>query len=121
MDYWHAKILTEQGFSKDDQISQYELLGKLGEGAFGAVFLAHHKFSAVKVAIKFMDKAVIASSFTANGESFQERDIMRICSQSKIPNVLELVEDFENEQQIVMVTKFMPAGDMLNYLIKQPT
>ena len=101
-------------------MSQYEMIGKLGEGSFGAVFLARHKFSGVKVAIKLMDKSVIARSFTANNEVFQELEIMRIASQARIPNVLELVEEFEDEKQFVMITKFMPAGDLLNYLVKQP-
>ena len=48
-------------------MNAYKLLGKLGEGSFGMVALAQHKNSGVKVAIKTIAKARIASSFTENG------------------------------------------------------
>ena len=35
-------------------------------------------------------------------------------------NILELVESFEDAENFFVVTKFMPAGDLLSYLMKQP-
>ena len=56
---WHSEILRQQGFPEENRLDQYKVLGKLGEGAFGMVFLAQHKYSAVKVAVKIMNKALI--------------------------------------------------------------
>ena len=46
---------------------------------------------------------------------------MQECAQSKCQNILELVETFEDHDKMYIVTKFMPAGDLLNYSIKQPS
>lgn len=56
---WHNEILCAQGFPEEKRLDQYEVIGKLGEGSFGVVFLAQHKFSKVNVAIKLMNKANI--------------------------------------------------------------
>lgn len=63
-------------------MNAYKLLGKLGEGSFGMVALAQHKFSGVKVAIKSVAKSRIHSSFTENGQEFQELQIMEECTRS---------------------------------------
>lgn len=36
----------------------------------------------------------------------------------KSKNILELIEYFEDVDTLYIVTKFMPAGDLLNYVIK---
>ena len=36
------------------------------------------------------------------------------------PNILELVETFEDHIAYYVVTKFMPAGDLFNYICQQP-
>ena len=51
-------------------------MGKLGEGAFGTVFLAQHKLFKAKFAIKFIKKAMIKKSFLDNNQTFAELDIL---------------------------------------------
>ena len=36
------------------------------------------------------------------------------------PNIIELVESFEDEDYFYIVMKFEPAGDLCRYLWKQP-
>jgi len=72
----------------------------------------------VKVAIKFMAKQTINRVFTANGQPFSELEIIQECSLHRCPNILEFIEAFEDSQYLYIVTKFMPAGDLLNYLMK---
>lgn len=67
-----------------------------------------------------MHKQKINDIFLVNGQSFHEAQIMEECAQTNSPNILELLESFEDSQQLIIVTKFMPAGDLLNYLMKQP-
>ena len=33
--------------------------------------------------------------------------------------MLKLVESFEDTEHYFLVTQFMPAGDLMNYLVKQ--
>ena len=74
----------------------------------------------VKVAIKLMAKQTINRVFTANGQPFSELEVIQECSQARCPNILEFIEAFKDPQYLYIVTKFMPAGDLLNYLMKQP-
>ena len=37
------------------------------------------------------------------------------------PNVLELIETFQDNDHYYVVTKFMPAGDLFNFISKQET
>ena len=50
----HETILHLQGFK--ERLSQYDVLGKLGEGSFGKVFLTQHKHSKVTYATKMVRK-----------------------------------------------------------------
>jgi len=74
----------------------------------------------VKVAIKLMAKQTINRVFTSNGQAFSELEVIQECSLAGCPNILEFIEAFEDSQYLYIVTKFMPAGDLLNYLMKQP-
>ena len=118
MDMWYNEILANQGFS-ERPIDQYEAQGNLGDGTFGTVILAQHVFSKLKVAIKFMSKEKIENFFTTRNQAFSELELLKETSSAQCPNILELLETFEDSQYFFVVTKFMPAGDLLNYLIKQ--
>jgi serine/threonine protein kinase len=73
----------------------------------------------MKVAIKLMAKHTINRIFSDNGQPFSELDIMLECSKAQCSNIIELIEGFEDPQYLYIVTKFVPAGDLLNYLVKQ--
>lgn len=45
---------------------------------------------------------------------------MEECTRSQRSAILPLIESFEDDLVLYVVTKFLPAGDLLNYLIKQP-
>jgi len=101
-------------------MDQYEPLAKLGEGSFGQVILAKHKFSGAKVAIKVINKENTAKMFSGQMGQTGEVQIMQECN-SDTSYILEMIESFEDAEAIYVVTKYMPAGDLLNYLVKQPT
>ena len=44
---------------------------------------------------------------------------MQELSSHDCPNVLELIESFEDSDCYYVVTKFMPAGDLFNFISKQ--
>jgi serine/threonine protein kinase len=41
----------------------YKIISVLGKGAFGKVYLAHHRFTGIKVAIKTIDKSLLKDSY----------------------------------------------------------
>lgn len=118
MRHWHKEILTAQGFY-NKRIDQYEPLGKLGEGSFGVVVLSQHKFSQAKVAVKVIEKAKINSVYLKNKQTFEELSISEEMARENCSNILDLVEVFEDDQAFYVVTKFMPSGDLFNYICQQ--
>lgn len=118
-EYWYNTIQKAQGFDPEHHIEQYESLGPLGEGSFGIVVLSQHRYSGAKVAIKIISKARIENTFKVNGQDFQELEILDEVTNSECPNILELIESFEDKEHYYIVTKFMPAGDLYNFLSKQ--
>ena len=74
----------------------------------------------MKVAIKFTTKNTINRIFVDNGQPFSELEMLYECTSTpQISNIIELIEGFEDVQYLYIVTKFVPAGDLLNYLIMQ--
>ena len=43
---------------------------------------------------------------------------MEECTRAQRSTILPMIENFEDAQVLYIVTKFLPAGDLLNYLIK---
>ena len=115
-------ILYLQGFNKE-RLSQYKVLGKLGEGAFGKVFLTQHTRSKVTYATKMVHKEAMKKAYGQRyDQEYSETEIMRHFSfdcgrQNK--NLLRLVESLEDDQFFFLVTKMMPGGDLGTYLNKQ--
>jgi Ca2+-binding EF-hand superfamily protein len=90
----------------------YEMLDEeIGEGKFGVVKLGLHKKTKEKVAIKIIKKE---SMNTVDIELVRsEIDIMKLC---KHPNVVRLLDHFENAEYIFIVMEYLAGGDFGNYL-----
>ena len=69
--FWHEEILRSQGFW-EERINQYEPVKKLGEGSFGIVLHAKHRYSGVSVAVKSIVKAKTDAAFKRNNQDFIE-------------------------------------------------
>jgi serine/threonine protein kinase len=93
----------------------------LGQGSFGKVTLCTHKLSKVKVAVKSIDKAGIKRTFTANSQVFEEMAIMEKLARESCPNLLELVETFEDDEAYYVVSNYMPGGDLYRYAFGNPS
>lgn len=46
---------------------------------------------------------------------------MQVVARHNCTNILELIETFEDNDFFYVVTKFMPAGDLFNFVSKQET
>ena len=70
-------FLYLQGFNQE-RLSQYDVLGKLGEGAFGKVFLTQHKRSKVTYATKMVRKEAIKMAYGQHFDrEYGETEIMK--------------------------------------------
>lgn len=85
----------------------YKLLGVLGKGSYGLVFLAVHLISGEKVAIKAIKK---------NRNNDMARNYEKITNEIEIfsklnhKNIISLYEVFENRKYIFLVTEYAEKG-----------
>ncbi|KAF5277351.1 hypothetical protein FQA39_LY06164 [Lamprigera yunnana] len=86
-----------------DPEEYWDLLGELGDGAYGKVYKAQHKHNGQLAAAKMcrLDGEEDLSDFMI------EIDILSEC---KHPNVVELIEAFQKEQQLWMLIEYCDGG-----------
>ena len=91
----------------------YEMLDDIGEGKFGLVKLGLHKKTKQKVAIKIIKKEAMTTQDVELVKS--EIDIMKLCMH---PNVVRLLDHFENAEYIFIIMEYLTGGDLGEYLNK---
>lgn len=109
---WVNKIKKVIGYA--NLLDFYELREALGKGKFGTVRLGIHKKTGKKVAIKVMKK----SSMKALDVELvkQEIEILKVCQH---PNLLRMLDVFENMEHIYIVTELLEGGDLFTFLEKR--
>ncbi|KAF3705963.1 Serine/threonine-protein kinase 36 [Channa argus] len=79
----------------------YHVLEMVGEGSFGRVYKGRKKFTGQVVALKFMPK--VGRSDKELRSLKKEIEIMRGL---KHPNIVQLLDSFETEAEVVVVTEY---------------
>jgi hypothetical protein len=92
----------------------YELKESLGKGKFGTVRCGIHKKTGKKVAVKIMKKLIMKPLDIELVK--QEIEILKMCQH---PNLLRLLDVFENIEHIYIVTELLEGGDLFSYLEKR--
>ncbi len=90
----------------------YEMLDDIGEGKFGLVKLGIHKSTHQRVAIKIIKKSQMKDNDAELVKS--EIDIMKLCHH---PNVVRLLDHFENAEYIFIVMEYLSGGSLKDYFI----
>ena len=90
----------------------YEMLDDIGEGKFGLVKLGIHKSTHQRVAIKIIKKSQMKDNDAELVKS--EIDIMKLCHH---PNVVRLLDHFENAEYIFIVMEYISGGSLKDYFI----
>ena len=89
----------------------YEMLDDLGEGIFGSVKLGVEKKTKERVAIKKKKKKKAKPSDIELVRT--EIDIMKLCHH---PNVVHLLDHFENADYIFIVMEYIRGGRLTDYM-----
>jgi len=86
----------------------------LGKGKFGQVRLAVHKKTGIQVAVKIIHK----KGMQMHELELQKREIevLKICQH---PNIIRLLDVYENAEYIYLVIEYMKGGDLFSYLEKR--
>ncbi len=91
----------------------YDMLEDIGEGKFGVVKLGVHKKTKEKVAIKIIKKESMNATDIELVKS--EIDIMKLC---RHPNIVTLLDHFENSEYIFIIMELLCGGDLEEHLHK---
>ena len=89
----------------------YEMLDDLGEGIFGSVKLGVEKKTKERVAIKIIKKNKAKPSDIELVRT--EIDVMKLCHH---PNVVHLLDHFENAEYIFIVMEYIRGGRLTDYM-----
>lgn len=112
-----AKIwatLLRKAMNYLDLTDFYELGKPLGEGKFGLVRDAIHKQTGTRVAIKSIHKTKVSLEDLSLAK--REIEILKVCQH---PNIVPLLDTFENQDYIYIVMQLMQGGDLYDYLEKR--
>ena len=106
---WVQALKYDLGYSNFNDYYQFTKV--MGKGKFGLVRLAIHKKTGKEVAVKTVKKDGI------NTDEFElirrEIEILKLCQH---PNIIRLLDIFENIKFIYIVQEYMEGGDLLSYL-----
>jgi serine/threonine-protein kinase len=107
----HQAKGAERVFQQGDQIGSYSLIGKLGRGAFGEVWLAEEKtaISTHKVALKLPNEEDVDLEAIR-----QEADVWE--NVKGHPNILPIIKADIFEGQIYIASEYAPDGSLSEWL-----
>uniref|UniRef100_A0A5S6QTA1 Serine/threonine-protein kinase SAK n=1 Tax=Trichuris muris TaxID=70415 RepID=A0A5S6QTA1_TRIMR len=94
--------------------ADYDILfdRRLGKGGFGEVYFAVHLATNREVAIKLINKSIVKEE-----NAFKRIwDEVRIHSMLKHPNIVEMLDCFQDENYIYIVLELCSNGDLRRYL-----
>lgn len=92
----------------------FKFVTKIGNGAFGQVYLAIHKLTGKLVAIKMIELSHLQDHYSRK-KVFQEVYILKKIRHS---NIIRLFEVFENKKHIMLVMEHAGGGDLYQ-LVKE--
>jgi Ca2+-binding EF-hand superfamily protein len=101
----------KEAFGYQNFFYYYEMLDDLGEGIFGSVKLGVEKKTKERVAIKIIKKNKTKPSDIELVRT--EIDVMKLCHH---PNVVHLLDHFENAEYIFIVMEYIRGGRLTDYM-----
>jgi len=106
---WGNRLKDSVGYA--NLFDFYTLSDTLGQGQFGLVKLATHKKTGQQVAIKTVKKKDMKSI-----EVYQQRREIEVLKMCQHPNIIKLIDLFENSDYYYIVLEYMQGKDLFDYL-----
>lgn len=96
------------------RIGKYQIIKTLGEGSFGKVKLAYHMTTGQKVALKIINKKVLAKS-DMQGRIEREISYLRLL---RHPHIIKLYDVIKSKDEIVMVIEYA-GNELFDYIVQR--
>ena len=105
-------ILPGEENTVGNKIEDFEILNKLGEGAFGKVFKVRSKINNNIYGLKIVDKKIIREKTKSEDmikKSMREIEILKMLSH---PHIIKYYTSFEKDEKLFLVTEYLANGDL---------
>ncbi|AET40326.1 AMP-activated serine/threonine-protein kinase catalytic subunit SNF1 Ecym_5588 [Eremothecium cymbalariae DBVPG len=96
------------------RIGKYQVIKTLGEGSFGKVKLAYHVSTSQKVALKIINKKVLAKS-DMQGRIEREISYLRLL---RHPHIIKLYDVIKSKDEIIMVIEYA-GNELFDYIVQR--
>ena len=90
---------------------KYKVTNKIGEGSYGAVYLAHNLFTKQKVAIKR-----IVKSEENKIDELELKNEINILKKLDHPNILKIIEFYSSEHSYYIITDYCANGELYDQI-----
>jgi MAP/microtubule affinity-regulating kinase len=97
-------------------MSDYIIGNKIGQGAYAVVHIGMHRKLNKKVALKIYEKEKIKD---IQRKKSVRREI-RLMKRLSHPNIAQLYEAIETEEQVILVLEYVPGGSTHGFLKSKP-
>lgn len=102
--------------STAENLDNYFIGKRLGQGAYAVVRLGLHKLLNQKIAVKIYEKIKLMEP---NRRKSVKRE-MKIMEKLDHPNIAKLYEAFESHKQVFLIMEFVNGGSLHGYLKMKP-
>jgi serine/threonine protein kinase len=118
----HGFRLNKQVYRLDyaDRKRDFELLGLIGEGAFGKVWKVHHRLTKETYALKIMDKAKILSKKCVK-EIMNERQILGDLLSDPSDFIVNIRGAFQDSHKLFILMACIEGLDLRRYMAQGHT
>lgn len=100
--------------AQGQHIGKYQIIKTLGEGSFGKVKLAYHISTGQKVALKIINKKVLAKS-DMQGRIEREISYLRLL---RHPHIIKLYDVIKSKDEIIMVIEYA-GNELFDYIVQR--
>ena len=97
----------------DDINKQYKLGKKLGQGGFSQVYMCTHTTTNTNFAMKIIKKESMKTKKFLIPFMKREIDILK---GTEHPNIVRIIDMFEDEVNVYIVSELMRGGDLYTYM-----
>lgn len=110
----HGHGSQRSALADGSRIGNYQIVKTLGEGSFGKVKLAYHVTTGQKVALKIINKKVLAKS-DMQGRIEREISYLRLL---RHPHIIKLYDVIKSKDDIIMVIEYA-GNELFDYIVQR--